>query len=182
MSAVRKLGGSPSCRQCLVYTALETSNILKRAMTCAIANTRSFSQVLKILLDLLCSEFIKSHFYRAWEERTLREGDGGRWQWHLRPDQGGKNLILYCLKYCKPFHWKRRKEMTRTPSTLATLMEAYLPTWWEWEPEMITMANVEILADNKWDWLGFTDDNLHFPSKISLEIPAKTRPGRFSLQ
>ena len=78
MSADRKLCGSPSCRQCLVYTALETSNILKRAMTCAIANTKSFLQVLKILLDLLCSEFIKSHFYRAWEERALREGDGGR--------------------------------------------------------------------------------------------------------
>ena len=78
MSADRKLCGSPSCRQCLVYTALKTSNILKRAMTCAIANTKSFLQVLKILLDLLCSEFIKSHFYRAWEERTLREGDGGR--------------------------------------------------------------------------------------------------------
>ena len=72
--------------------------------------------------------------------------------------------------------------MTLTPSTLATLMEAYLPTWWEWEPEMITMANMEILADNKWDWLGLTYDNLHFPPKISLEIPAKTGPGKFSLQ
>ena len=47
---------------------------------------------------------------------------------------------------------------------------------------MIIMANMEILADNKWDWLGLTDDNLHFPSKISLEIPAKTGPGKFSLQ
>ena len=50
MSADRKLCGSPSCRQCLVYTALETSNILKRAMTCAIANTKSFLQVLRYFM------------------------------------------------------------------------------------------------------------------------------------
>ena len=74
MSADRKLCGSPSCRQCLVYTALETSNILKRAITCVFV---VFAGT-KVLHDLLCSEFIKSHFYRAWEERALREGDGGR--------------------------------------------------------------------------------------------------------
>ena len=50
MSADRKLCGSPSCRQCLVYTALATSNILKRAKTCAIANTKSFLQVLRYFM------------------------------------------------------------------------------------------------------------------------------------